>query len=483
MEADGVESLISRRRTSLDDDGEESTDISTELSAFGPPTSNRPLSPTSLPEPGLNPEHRKQTYLLLVAILPEAIIETMLSPLLPFMVKSMSHNPAEIGYLTGLISGVFYLPLLVTNMLWGSLSDRPTPGPKFILVISVFVCGATTFTAGVFGGASTVVKGSIGDLFRDEVSRAWGYARYGTMYATAGIVGPIIGGLLTHTPVQDSTEFLDRYPFFFPCMFGVLLSVIGFIDAQRYLNIRPRRHPNSEGNAGELTFARIAAPLIKVMTPEVMFPISLYMLIAFCHMSWVTALPLLFASDAVALTPRSTALLLSVISVSKLSFQTFVFRPLVAHFRVRTSYQIGMTALVPAMIGMTIVGQVMRGEGSSYSTWGFTLSVMVLFGFVEAIAYLSVLLMITESVESHSLGSAHGLAATCAAGARTLAPPLAGTFWQLGILWGIPWLVFAVIGGVAAFSVILVQGGFPGFQWRRGYTNIGDNDEVEVLQE
>ncbi|KAJ3216899.1 hypothetical protein HDU67_008806 [Dinochytrium kinnereticum] len=402
----------------------------------------------------------RQTYFLLLAILPEAIIETMLAPLLPFMVKSMSGNASDVGYLTGLISGSFYFPLLVTNMMWGSLSDRPFPGPRFILLISVAVCGLTTsilgittvfwiavlcrLMAGVFGGASTVVKGTIGDLHRDEAARAWGFSVYGSMYAIAGIFGPVIGGFLTHpvkTKELQERSFLDTYPFFLPCMFGAALAAFSFAISLKSLNLRPRRHGRPDDPVDTLTPSlwKVLQPLIKAMKPKVMFPVGLY---------------------------------------------TFAFRTLVANLRVRGSYQVGMAMLIPACIGMNLVGQYMRGDESSESAWLFTIIIMILFGFVEAIAYLSVIIMITDSVDPGSLGAAHGLAATCAAGARTLAPPLAGTFWQLGVLWGIPWLIFAVIAFAGIFGIFLVNISPKQERGAVGYTTLSDDDtELEGFED
>ncbi|KAI8830708.1 major facilitator superfamily domain-containing protein [Chytridium lagenaria] len=427
-----------------------------------------------------------QTHLLLLAILPEAIIEYMLAPLLPFMVKSMTEDPSKVGYLTGLISGSFYFPLLLTNMMWGSLSDRPVPGPRFILVLSVMVCGITTMvlgltatfwiavlcrlTAGVFGGHQRSLRAPLG-IFTETKS---------------AVHGGIHGGVLTHSIKAEGglkgRPFLDAYPFFLPCAFGGVLAFAAFAVVSRYLQLRARRG-KTEVDVGTFSVWKIFQPLIKAIRPAVMFPVGLYMMIAFCNMSWVTALPLLFASDTVKLSPRSSSFLLTTIAISKLFFQTFAFRILVVNLRVRGAYQVGMMMLIPACIGMKLVGEVMRGDDSHEGAWMFTIMIMLFFGFVEAISYLSVIIMITESVEPGSLGAAHGLAATCAAASRTLAPPLAGTLWQLGLLWEIPWLIFAVIACTGVASIVLVNY-FPPTDRKAGYTTVYDDDtELEAFDD
>jgi MFS family permease len=42
------------------------------------------------------------------------------------------------------------------------------------------------FSAGLFGANSTVAKGYIGDLARDQRLRAWGYSMYGSVYGISG---------------------------------------------------------------------------------------------------------------------------------------------------------------------------------------------------------------------------------------------------------------------------------------------------------
>ena len=75
---------------------------------------------------------QRQVYVLLGATLPEGILEAMLIPLYPFMVrhllssspKDTSEATKKVGLYTGLFSSAFYMPLFVMNIVWGSTSDR-----------------------------------------------------------------------------------------------------------------------------------------------------------------------------------------------------------------------------------------------------------------------------------------------------------------------------------------------------------------------
>lgn len=105
------------------------------------------------------------------------------------MVKYYFKSDKHTGYYTGLLGSAFFLPLFITNALWGSLSDKY--GPKRILVFSLaFGVVATTTLglaesfwlalaaralAGIFGANSTIAKGRLGAISEAQ-TRAWGYS-------------------------------------------------------------------------------------------------------------------------------------------------------------------------------------------------------------------------------------------------------------------------------------------------------------------
>jgi MFS family permease len=221
-------------------------------------TSSGALPSSILQQATASPEAIRQTYFLLLTIFPEAIIETMLNPLIPFLAQTLSPQkkptdpPVDVGARSGLFFAAFYFPLLLMNVVWGVLSDGAVGRKKILLAglvaggLTVFVLGITDsftiavlcrFMAGVFGGNSTVAKGGIGEIHMTDSGRAWGYASYGQMFAISGIIGPILGGLLvsSKTALTESDaggnldNFGSRYPFFRPFFLGAVLTVLATI--------------------------------------------------------------------------------------------------------------------------------------------------------------------------------------------------------------------------------------------------------------
>ncbi|KAI8621018.1 major facilitator superfamily domain-containing protein [Chytriomyces sp. MP71] len=465
-----------------------------------------------------------QTLLLLLTVLPEAIVETMLAPLIPFMIRSLSTDispdriESEIGGRSGLLMASFYFPLLVMNILWGTLSD--SMGRKGILLAGLFVCTLTTlmlginttsftvallcrFIAGVFGGNSTVAKGGLGEIWSDEEGRSWAYSAYGSLYAISGICGPVIGGLLVSNPAH--TASVATHPYFNTCLFGAILSAVAFLVAQRYFfepkellfgDVDEHRDVDSSASAFKAengTFKMILGVfsangiqhlivnLMEPVTPKLMFPILLYVLIAFCNMSVVTILPLLFAAEpqygGLGFSPLDASFAMTVSAVAELGFQTIMGQWLVLTLGLNRTYCLGMAVVVPACL---LVGAL--GGSTSLAGWYGIMLCMVLFGFVNAIAYLSVIMMISDSVPSASLGAAHGLAATCAAVVRTLSPPLSGWAWSFAsTVVRVPVAAFLITHAVAVFAVVVVACGGPTMKGSRYH--IVEDVEMDLMSE
>jgi MFS family permease len=141
------------------------------------------------------------------------------------------------------------------NFVWGAISD--SYGRKPVLIIGMVVCLITTITlgfsksywltlscrllAGVFGANSTVAKSFIGDLARDQKTRAFGYAMYGAVYGLSGILGPLLGGILANPAVSypywfSSFGFFGEYPYMIITGLIAILSSLSLLLTILYLD-------------------------------------------------------------------------------------------------------------------------------------------------------------------------------------------------------------------------------------------------------
>lgn len=192
----------------------------------------------------------------------------------------------------------------------------------------------------------------------------------------------------------------------------------------------------------------------EIFSIKTLGPIFLYCCISYTSMNYMTALPLYFSAPStqggLSLNSRDTSISFSVIAGAKVFVQFFLVDWIFSFIgSTRAAYCTGMIAylpvhiLIPFLVYMAPVVQTVM-----------ILILMSCLGTIEAISYLGVMLMITESQVPQNLGVAHGLASTLSALTRTVAPAVGGSVWEWGVSVHAPWVVFLVGGIVAMLGVL-----------------------------
>ncbi|KAG8914859.1 hypothetical protein FRC01_003887 [Tulasnella sp. 417] len=168
-------------------------------------------NPTPLP--------KRQLAIILFARLAEPIAYTQIFPYIAQMVEEfhIASDKKTIGFYAGLIDGLFALSQFCTIWYWGRLSDRIGRKPVVVMGLSG-VCVATLLYGlstslwqlmlsriliGSLCGNVAVIKSMVSDI-TDETNEGQALPLTSATFATGAIVGPLIGGLLSHPA--------ERYP-------------------------------------------------------------------------------------------------------------------------------------------------------------------------------------------------------------------------------------------------------------------------------
>ena len=130
-----------------------------------------------------------------------------ISPVLPIYVRDLGFSIADLG----IIAASTGVALMIFEPLWGLLTDRV--GAKKILLLSTLVAAFITFSytfvrdfsgfillrflTGVFGSAAGVSSRTLALKVVSRGERAFGV--WHTIFAAAGVTGPLIGGYLATT--------------------------------------------------------------------------------------------------------------------------------------------------------------------------------------------------------------------------------------------------------------------------------------------
>ncbi|KNC96465.1 uncharacterized protein SPPG_08057 [Spizellomyces punctatus DAOM BR117] len=404
-----------------------------------PPVSPRTSTTSLLPR-----RHARSptstTLLLLLALVPEGILEAMLIPLYPYLVRATGVDEGSVGYYAGLLSSAFYGPLFVTNVVWGGISDRYGRRRVLLLGASFGFLAAVLLSigqrlellfvarllAGTFGANSTVTKGTLGLLWGDDDGRAWAYSMYGGVYGVSGILGPVLAGLL----VGDG-EF-QRACWVGAVLMGGAVGVLwwGVKDGEGGYSVLDNQDSSKslpDEDDGDEVKDSVDDTLDTVDPPSPILPITLYCITAFTTSLYMTALPLYLSSPFPGpnQSPQQTSYQVMLIAVTKLLGQTLCFRFVSRWVGKWGCVLLGMAGF---LVGLLVIGLRVLG----FVEGGLEL-VLVLLGLSEVCAYLAVIVLITDAASKQSLGLVHGVASTCAAATRTVAPAVAGSLWQWGV--------------------------------------------------
>ncbi|KAJ3282150.1 hypothetical protein HDU79_010152 [Rhizoclosmatium sp. JEL0117] len=446
---------------------------------------------------------KTQTYVLLAACVPEVMTEFMLRPLIPFIVRMLcadlpvGEKETQIGIKSGLLAGVFFLPTLATNVLWGAASD--SMGRKPILLLNLLVSGLATFIlglstssffitmlcrflAGVFGANSTVAKGALGDIHQDEVGRSWAYTLHGLLYAISGFLGPTIGGIL----VNGATWEKGTLPILGVAIFLAVSSIIAWFSTTiLFRETRCRVVEHDSDNEETVTSASSATEsnrrrkenffMAALKSRQLMIAILLYVLISFCTMSWASTFPLLFSAPVenggLGMSATDTSFAMSIPFSVRLVFQIVAVQWVVTRFGPFRSYIFGMAAILPVTIGLGLLG------GSTSVSWFWISIWMGLSGIIESVVFLSTMILICESVAPSSLGSAFGLSSTGAALANTIAPPITGRMWVFAsVTMQAPWMAFLLIQITAVVSLVIAV-----WASKRRAEAVADDENIRLM--
>ncbi|KAJ9053357.1 hypothetical protein DSO57_1024873 [Entomophthora muscae] len=174
---------------------------------------------------------------------------------------NITDDTSMVSYYAGLISSCYAVGEFIGAVPWGMLSDRIGRKPVITMgllgtSISLFMFGlstslpwalATRFMGGILNGNVGVIKSMVGEM-TDRSNRADAFSYVSMMFGLGGIVGPILGGFLTH-PAENfpwlfgNNQFLKAYPYFLPCGLTSSFCLIGAFFAHFFLQETLQRPP------------------------------------------------------------------------------------------------------------------------------------------------------------------------------------------------------------------------------------------------
>ncbi|RDX56894.1 MFS general substrate transporter [Lentinus brumalis] len=174
----------------------------------------------------------------------------------PYVNEMMEHlhvteDRSKIGFYSGLVESSFAVAQVISIYQWAKLSD--VIGRRPIVLLGIFGIGLAT----LFMGVSTTLSGvlfarSLGGLFSgnvavihsvlgeitDSTNQATAFPLYGLCWPLGGVIGPLMGGLLSNPATKFSMfdiELFRRYPYLLPCITATSIAWAGCVYGYFYL--------------------------------------------------------------------------------------------------------------------------------------------------------------------------------------------------------------------------------------------------------
>ena len=213
--------------------------------------------PPPLAAPAMDKAQRSGMGILFLVVLIDLIGFTLVIPFLTYFIQDLAAGDGftDVGrrdLWVGIVLAAYTFGQFMFTPILGSLSDRIGRRPvimfglisntiffiAFGLAQGLWFALIVRFLAGAGNGNIAVARAYIGDISTDEQLKA----RMGVIGAAFGLgfmIGPFIGGVLTD-PYSNFGGYFDtiwwqNHPYFLPCLFAGLLSLVSFVLAIKQL--------------------------------------------------------------------------------------------------------------------------------------------------------------------------------------------------------------------------------------------------------
>lgn len=345
---------------------------------------------------------------------------SIITPVVPFLVKPYISNPANQAIVVTLLTSVYAVCVFFAAPGLGALSDRYGRRPLLLVCLLGSAIGYLVFGIGgalwvLFAGRiiEGITGGSISTIFAyfaDITPREQRSKYFGWVSAVAGVgcaIGPTLGGLLA------------KFGYSVPMYFGAIITLINAIYGIVYM-------PESlakNNRLKEITFVRLNpfTQLIDILSIK-----NLKRLLISAFLLWIPngSLQAVFSQltiDTFNWDPALIGLMFSIMGIQDIISQGFIMPKLL---KILSDVQI-------AVLGMTseIIGYGLIAASALFSFYPLFICGMFIFGFGDSVFGPSFNGMVSRSVDASEQGRIQGGSQSIQALARIIGPIIGGQIY------------------------------------------------------
>ncbi|KAI8971537.1 major facilitator superfamily domain-containing protein [Mycotypha africana] len=449
----------------------------------------------------------RQIAIIAVCRFAEPICFTVIFPFVVQMVRDF-HIAEEqnVGYYVGLITSCFALTQLLTGIHWGMLSDRIGRRPVILqgligTITSILLFGLSkSFVwallsrslCGLLNGNVGVLKSMVSELTMDYSAhqRARVFSILPLMYGLGSIIGPMLGGFLSH-PVTNFpnvfsqlgavTDFLTEYPYFLPCFISAFICLLGLIFGFFFLeetHVVQEKKSNSNDEEEALlntstskndqqyaTFKtnsttgsvqvkhsptptihnEVAPPTLREsLTPSVLAICITYGFFALQAVFMDELFPLFTASSrshgGLGFSPNEIGMALSYAGVVTIIGQIFVLPSLTKRYSLLRIFQVVLATMIFLYMSQGLIRVLyyvpdLHGQqNTKFWVWVGLIVNLTIKTIGHTICFTSCTILVNNACPRvDALGAVNGFSQCCASAMRSVGPAICGTVWAASL--------------------------------------------------
>lgn len=381
---------------------------------------------------------RALSFIVLSAFL-DLLGATVLVPVIPYLVRQYSPDALSVG----LLALTFSIFQFIAGPALGRLSDRY--GRRPILLLSVLGSGvgylvfgfATALWMlfvgraidGITGGNISVAQAYIADVSAPE-DRAKNFGLIGAAFGLGFIIGPALGGMLSHVSLQA--------PAFLAAGLTLVTAAFGYF-------VLPESLPRERRTSGALTWGDVN-PIAQIgrvfASPQLRGPLGAMFLMTVAMSSLQTNFAV-FTTDVFGYGPADNARVFVFIGVVSVIVQGGLLRTALKYAR---EHSVMLAGLGIATLGYAGIAMV-RAPWHLYPVLG-------LVGLGSALAGATLSSFITTLVDPTEVAVATGLTQSAGALGRVIGPVVAGAVFD-AVAPSAPYVIGAVCVALSLWVLVV----------------------------
>ncbi|KAF9266457.1 MFS multidrug-resistance DHA1 sub-family [Marasmius fiardii PR-910] len=455
-----------------------------------------------------------QFSIILFLQLAEPLTAQVIYPFTPQLIRDIgiTHgDEAKVGHYVGLLQSLFFVTQALTVLYWARISDRIGRKPVILtglfgLSVSMFCFGLSkTFWGlvmsrslnGALNGNIGVIKSVMAEM-TDSTNIAQAYSYMPLAWSTGGVLGPLIGGALSHPAEQfpelfGHSKFMKEYPYFLPCAVPAVFSALAWVVTFCFLKetvptaLAMSRLFNFRKSKANLTLQNVAAPtertaalqtnditnpkdtpenekpvpLRKLFTPAVLISAGNYACLSLVDISYRSIQPLYFSTPTrlggLGLPPSRIGNILSTFGCLNGIVQIFLFAKIHDRIGSKATFMTGVFAFIPVLMTFPIMRYiVLANQGVTSLVWvcvavQIGVSVLLSFSYGAIFMYIQ-----AASPNRASLGATNGICQLLVSIMRAIGPAAANSMFSLSIEKGLlgGYLVYYLLLGIAGMALM-----------------------------